>query len=202
MEEVRKKILVKAIQLYARYGIKSLTMDDIAREMGISKKTLYQYVNDKEDLVNQAFRYHLNQEEQNCHTVFNGIKNPIEEMLAICVWQSENIGKINPAAFYDLKKYHPNSFNEFALFKKRFILPMIISNLKRGMEQEIYRSDLNVDSIAQIYLHLIDFSSHPDLTGFSSIGNIIHEIITYHLHSITSLKGRKLLTKELEKLHI
>jgi AcrR family transcriptional regulator len=202
MDEIKHKILTGAIKLYAHYGIKSLTMDDVARELGISKKTLYQYVTDKEDLVNQAFMMHLEKAEEKCKGIFGEAKNPIEEMLVICGWQCENVGRINPAAFYDLKKYHPGSYNEFKLFKERVILPTITSNLKRGIQEEIYRSELDVDAIAQIYLHLIDFTSNPDITGFSSISKVINELIQYHLYSITTSKGRKLIVKELEKIHL
>jgi AcrR family transcriptional regulator len=202
MDDIKIKILTGALRLYAHYGIKSLTMDDVARELGISKKTLYQYVTDKEDLVNQAFSMHLENAERRCRNIFKEVHNPIEEMLVICGWQCENVGKINPAAFFDLKKYHPGSFNEFKEFKQRVILPTIKSNLSRGMQEEIYRSDLDIDAVVQIYLHLIDFTANPEITGFSNIAKVINEIIQYHLNSITTIKGRKLLAKELEKIHI
>jgi AcrR family transcriptional regulator len=202
MDEIKRKILSGALKLYAHYGIKSLTMDDVARELGISKKTLYQYVADKEDLVNQAFSMHLENAETKCRDIFKEVSNPIEEMLVICGWQCENVGKINPAAFFDLKKYHPDSYNEFRQFKQRVILPTIIANLKRGIADEIYRSDLDLEAVTQIYLHLIDFTANPEITGFPNIAKVIDQIIQYHLNAITTIKGRKLLAKELEKIHI
>ena len=177
-------------------------MDDVARELGMSKKTLYQYVNDKDDLVNQVVKMHLNEEEHKCKLVFDNSHNPISEMIEVMKMQFKNHGKINSSALYDLKKYHPECFNEFLSFKERVIKPFLIQNIKRGITIEIYHDDLNVECTAQIYLHLIDFGSKPDLVGFGSIAKMMTELMKYHLYSITSTKGRKILAKELEKFNI
>ncbi len=202
MDEIKNKILHGAIHLYMKYGIKSLTMDDISRELGISKKTLYVYVTDKDDLVNQAVKVHLSDEEVECRQLFDNLNNPIGEMINVIKWQFKNHGKMNQSALFDLKKYHPESFREFLAFKDRTIKPRLIDNLKRGIASEVYHSDLNIEFTVQIYLHLIDFSFNPDITGFNNIAKIMFELIKYHLYSITSIKGRKILAKELEKFNL
>ncbi|MCX6190298.1 MAG: TetR/AcrR family transcriptional regulator [Bacteroidetes bacterium] len=202
MDEVKNKILDGAIKLYMKYGVKSLTMDDISRELGISKKTLYLYVVDKDDLVLQAMRMHLSGEEQECNAVFNQLNNPIVQMIDVIKWQFKTNGKLNQSALFDLKKYHVDSFTEFLAFKERSIKPRLIDNLKRGIETGLYHSDLNVESTVQIYLHLIDFSFSPNITGFNTMAKIMYELVKYHLYSVTSNKGRKILVKELEKFNI
>jgi AcrR family transcriptional regulator len=202
MDEIKRKILLGTIKLYGQYGIKSLTMDDVAHELGMSKKTLYQYVNDKDDLVNQVVKMHLHDEELKCKQVFECANNPIGEIIEVMKMQYKNHGKINSSALFDLKKYHPESFNEFLSFKERIIKPFLIKNIKRGIIIEIYHDDLDVECTAQIYMHLLDFSSKPDLVGFGSIAKMMSELMKYHLYSITSTKGRKILSKELEKFNI
>jgi AcrR family transcriptional regulator len=201
MDETKNKILNGAIALYMKYGIKSLTMDDIARELGISKKTLYLYVTDKDDLVKQAVQSHLSDEERECIQLFENGISPIGEMLEVIKWQFRNHGRMNQGALFDLKKYHPESFAEFISFKNRVIKPRLIDNLKRGIESEVYHSDMNIECVVQIYLHLIDFTFIPNAAGFSNVGKLMYELIKYHLHSITSIKGRKILAKELEKFN-
>ncbi len=176
-------------------------MDDIARELGISKKTLYLYVVDKDDLVNQAVQTHLMDEELECNLIFDSSINPIVEMLEVIKWQFRNHGKMNQSALFDLKKYHPESFKEFLAFKDRVIKPRLIENINRGIAQDLYHTDMNIETTVQIYLHLIDFTFRTDVTGINSMGKIMYELIKYHLHSITSLKGRKSLEKELEKFN-
>ena len=144
-----------------KYGVKSLTMDDIARELAISKKTLYLYVVDKDDLVNQAVLMHLNSEEMECNNVFGQSANPIGEMIDLIKWQFKNHGRMNQSALFDLKKYHPESFKEFLAFKDRVIKPRLMAN----------------------------------------IGKLMFELVKYHLYSVTSNKGRKVLEKELEKFN-
>jgi AcrR family transcriptional regulator len=201
MDEVKNKILTGAIQLYMRYGIKSLTMDDIARELGISKKTLYLYVTDKDDLVSQAMLSYLNDEEFLCSQLFTDSSNPIGEMLEMIKWQFKNHGQLNQSALFDLKKYHPNSFNHFIAFKERIIKPRLINNLQRGIALDVYHKDTNIEFIVPIYLHLIDFSFGVNATGINNVGKLMYALIKYHLYSITSSKGRKILIKELEKFN-
>jgi len=201
MDEIKSKILNGALHLFMRYGIKSLTMDDISRELGISKKTLYLYVMDKDDLVNQAVIGHLSSEERECNDLLSHHHSPIGEMLEIIKWQFRNHGRMHQSALFDLKKYHPNSFNEFLSFKTRVIKPRLINNLKRGIASEVYHSDMNIEFTVQVYLHLIDITFSPDIMGFSNIGKIMFELIKYHLFSITSIKGRKQLVKELENFN-
>ncbi len=202
MDEIKNKILTGAIKLYMQYGVKSLTMDDISRELGISKKTLYLYVSDKDDLVHQAVSMHLSGEEQECNAVFNQLNNPIVEMIEVIKWQFKTHGKMNQSGLYDLKKYHPESFKEFLSFKDRSIKPRLIDNLKRGIELGVYHSDMNIESTVQVYLHLIDFSFSPNIIGFNTMAKIMYELVKYHLYSVTSIKGRKILVKELEKFNI
>lgn len=201
MDEVKKKILTGAIEMYMKYGVKSLTMDDIARELAISKKTLYLYVVDKDDLVNQAVLMHLNSEEMECNNVFGQSANPIGEMIDLIKWQFKNNGRMNQSALFDLKKYHPESFKEFLAFKDRVIKPRLMSNIRKGIEVEVYHADLNVEFTVQVYMHLTDFSFNQNVTGFNNIGKLMFELVKYHLYSVTSNKGRKVLEKELEKFN-
>lgn len=201
-KDTRNKILADAIQLFMRYGVKSVTMDDVAKELGISKKTLYQYFQDKDDLVQKAFEQHLENDFKKSQEVIRQNSNPIEQLLGLCKLRCLQMSKVPTATLYDLKKYHPDSWTKYSHFKSSKILPEIRANLELGIEKGYYRADVNVDLICNLYLHLIDFISMNETEKFagSNMGEIIHQIMDYHLHAITSTKGRKYLETQ-QQIH-
>src|SRR5665811_2127221 len=112
MNDELKNILLKVRELYMKYGIKSITMDDVARELGISKKTLYQYVTDKDDLVRKFVDYEIDQKQDEVIRCFNIRFNAIEELFEISFFMNKMMRNQNPATEYDLKKYYPNHYQK------------------------------------------------------------------------------------------
>ena len=108
MDPKFQNIIEGALQLYSKYGIKSVTMDDIAKELGISKKTLYLYVKDKEDLVRQVMSYQLEIQDVKFKLVSDKNNNAIETLVEVSKHIVEFLKTINPSTRYDLKKYYPN----------------------------------------------------------------------------------------------
>ena len=112
MNEELKNILLKSRDLYMKYGIKSITMDDVARELGISKKTLYQYVTDKDDLVGKFIDNEIAiRQEEICKCFRIGL-NAVEELFEISLFMNKMMRDQNPATEYDLKKYYPQHFQK------------------------------------------------------------------------------------------
>jgi TetR/AcrR family transcriptional regulator, cholesterol catabolism regulator len=198
MDEVKLKILQGAGDLFMRYGFKSITMDDIAREMGISKKTLYQYFTDKQDLVNQAVENHLNSERDYCTTLVKNEKDPIAYLLAI----SENFGNeakhINSAVLYDLKKYFKEAWDKIEAYSSEFIYGQILQNLAEGKSKGLYREELNDQVIALYYVNMVQFLVNPEnyQKEVRDFYTVHHQLVHYHLHGILTEKG----LKQLEKL--
>jgi AcrR family transcriptional regulator len=194
-----KSILSKVRELYLKYGIKSITMDDVAREMGISKKTLYQYVSDKEDLVAKFIE---NEKEIRQKEICNCFKvgfNPIEELIEISLFMNKLMQEQNPATEYDLKKYYPAQYQKLVKARREGIFNYILANLKRGKEEGLYRHDLKEEIIAKLYLsraegiHLSDLYSVEEFTS----SRIYLELLKYHVRGIATEKGIQALEKKL-----
>lgn len=199
--EQKEKILKKAEELFMRYGFKSITMDDVSREIGISKKTLYQFFSDKNDLVNQAVDNHLHNDMHACRSAISPEENPILFMLHINEWMGSVNKQINHSVLFDLKKYFKEAWEKIESFRTKFIFNQIKENIENGMTKGLYHKDINPTLIAWFYVQLIDFIIQPETRKdeFGDTQTQHFEIIKYHLRGICTEKGIKILNKKLEE---
>ncbi|MBX7204025.1 MAG: TetR/AcrR family transcriptional regulator [Bacteroidia bacterium] len=186
-----------------RYGIKSITMDDVARELAISKKTLYQYFSDKNDLVKKVLTHHLEIASNACKKTFEEITNPIDQMLVMSRERAEDMSNMNPALFYDLKKYYPESWIELEKYKTEFIYSHIIKNMQNGIEGGWYHSNIKTDIVAHIYVHLVDMmiGGGDNLKKQYNQKELHLSVINYHLHAVCTKKGLDHLNKRLTEMN-
>ena len=192
-----EKILEGCDKLFRKFGIKSLTMDDISRELGISKKTLYQYVTDKNDLVKQTFASILNSQNNRCLEIANSTKNPIEEILLITREVSHQMKGTNPSIFFDLQKYHPDAWRLFTEFSKDVVYNQLKTNLELGKSQGYYRPEIDTDILAKLYISMMQTLTNVDVFpqmdyNFTLLYN---ELIKYHINGICTPKGLKIINK-------
>jgi len=186
-----------------KYGFKSITMDDIAREMGISKKTLYNYFTDKNDLVNQTIDEHLEYMETNCRNIAKENDDAISTMINITEFVSGTFKQINYKILFDLKKYFRNAWDKMNNHRVSYISENVYQNINLGISQGLYRSDLDARLISRLYVHLIDFLVDPDWfekEGFD-LKHVHHQIIEFHLRAICTEKGLTILNQKLQKLN-
>lgn len=198
MSEVKDRLLTGAQTLFMRYGFKSITMDDVSRELGVSKKTLYQFFVDKNDLVNQCVEHYLETMNKQCCLVMEDQSlNAVSVVLKITEEMSSIIKQINPSSMFDLKKYFKSSWDKLEIDRKAFINKTITDNILFGMEQGLYREEINPRVTAEIYVHLIGYLTDPDnyIKDDMDIRTMHMEIVKYHLNSICTTKGRKLLAE-------
>jgi AcrR family transcriptional regulator len=197
-----KNILLKVRELYMKYGIKSITMDDVARELSISKKTLYQYVNDKDDLVGKFIENEIDLRFEQIYKCFKIGFNAIEELFEISLFMNRMMKDQNPTTEYDLRKYYPHHFQKTVKARREGMYSYILQNLKKGKEEGLYRKDMDVEIIAKLYLsrsennHLNELFTNEE---FSSVKLFI-EILTYHIRGIATEKGIIILEKKLKEL--
>jgi Transcriptional regulator len=202
MNEELKNILLKVRELYMKYGIKSITMDDVAREMGISKKTLYQYVTDKDDLVGKFIDNEIALRQEEIYKCFRIGFNAIEELFEISIFMNKLIRDQNPATEYDLKKYYPQHFQKTVKARREGIYNYILLNLKKGVKEGLYRNDMNNDVIANLYLwrsENTDFGELFTTEEFTSI-KLFVELLNYHVRGIATEKGIIVLEKKIKEL--
>ena len=202
MNEELKNILVKVRELYMKYGIKSITMDDVARELGISKKTLYQYVTDKDDLVGKIIDNEIAMRQEEICKCFGKKFNAIEELFEISIYMNKLMRDQNPTTEYDLKKYYPQHFQRILTSRREGIFNYILLNLKKGIKEGLYRKDMNKEVIAKLYLWRIENSQISELftaEEFSSI-KLFVELLTYHVRGIATEKGIIELEKKIKEL--
>lgn len=202
MNEDLKNILLKVRELYTKYGIKSITMDDVARELGISKKTLYQYVSDKDDLVGKFIDFEIEVKQVEICRCFKNDLNAIEELFEISLFMNKMMKDQNPATEYDLKKYYPHHFQKIVKARRENMYKYILLNLQKGKKEGLYRSEMNEEVIAKLYLSRsvnIHFDELFTVEEFTSI-KLFVELLTYHVRGIATTKGINVLEKKIKQL--
>lgn len=194
-EELKQQVLDKSKSLFMRYGIKSVTMDDIAREMGISKKTLYQVVENKSDLIERIFQCYIEEEKKDIDQICEEAGDAVEEMLRIADYVLRKLREMPPAAVYDLRKYYRGTWKQVEALHQRYIYQLIRDNLERGMAQGVYRGTLNPDIIAKVYVGKASLVTDEETFPLSdyNIAELFQQYIDYHIHGIASPRGLKLL---------
>jgi len=202
MNEEQKKILLKVGELYNKYGIKSITMDDVARELGISKKTLYQFVADKDDLVGKFIENEIEQRQEAICKCFGEGFNAIEELFEISLFMNKIIRNQNPTTEYDLKKYYPHHFQKIVKIRRERMYNYILLNLRKGKEEGLYRSELNEEVIAKLHLSRTENVHSTEIftiEEFTSI-KLFLELLIYHVRGISTEKGINVLEKKIKEL--
>lgn len=192
---MRERVLETSLRLFGTYGIKSITMQDIARECGISKKTVYEYFADKTELVEAFTEFLINSQCSNLENSHTKGRDAIEE-LVLSLRQTEVLVKsINPVLFFELEKYHPSAWKKITDFKQQFITKIIRDNLDRGIREGLYRSNIRINIIAHMRLMQMDSAFNPQ--HFPAVDFDIHEVvyeITEHfIHGIATAEGHRLL---------
>ncbi len=192
---MREKIIQKATELFINLGFKSVTMDDLANEMGISKKTIYSHFRNKNELV-EATTMTM------CDFITCGIddivclqKNPIEELYEIKKFVMVHLKNEKSSPLYQLQKYYPKIHVSLKEKQYESMHGCVLENVKRGMEMEIYRSNLNVEFVSRIYfsgvMSLKDENLFP--SQIFSKPDVLDQYLEYHLRGIVTPKGRKIL---------
>ena len=196
------RILIKAENLFLRYGIKSVSMDDIARELGISKKTLYQAVENKKDLLMQVIQAHVAAELEEMNTIQDEATDAIDEMLRVTQYVLPTLRQMSPTVIYDLQKYYQEVWQLIEGYHNEHIFNMIKTNVERGISEGIYRDDFNADIVAKLYVGKTVLVIDEDLFPLKNYNkeNLFKEYIKYHIRGIASAKGLKLLEKHFKKL--
>ncbi len=199
--EMQERILQKAADLFLLYGIRSITMDEIALQLGISKKTIYQFFADKNELVTAVIIKILEHNRDCCHSYKKTARNAIDEVFLAMEMVQEMFENMNPSMLFDLEKYHPVAHEKFVNYKNHFLHKTIRENLDWGIKEELYRDDFNTTIVTLIRLEsiMLPFRQKTFLRNRFKIAEVQQELIEQFLFGVASLKGYKLILKYKEE---
>jgi AcrR family transcriptional regulator len=195
--ELRERIVKSAEERFMRYGIKSITMDDIARDLGISKKTIYQFFTEKGELVSMVMKNHIHAQQIILENIRKSAVDPIDEVLKISDYLKSSLQNTNIIVLFEVQKYHPQCYKLFLDYKEECIHTMLMQNMERGKELGLYRAEINVEIIAKLRTEEITIGFNPALfppDKFTAQGVQV-EFLDHFLHGICTLKGHKLINK-------
>lgn len=192
-----EKVLKGAEELFFKYGIRSVTMDDIAKHLGMSKKTIYQYYKEKDEIIHKLMMAHIKQDECTFAECSERASNIVEEVFNMMTNINEIFSKVNPQLFYELQKYYPKTWKLFKDFKEEFILGMVEKSLVKGIKEGHVRPDVNVKILSRLRMEQIELAMDP--TAFPpdkfKILDVQLTVVEHFLYGICTLKGHKLINK-------
>ncbi|MEP6926251.1 MAG: TetR/AcrR family transcriptional regulator [Ginsengibacter sp.] len=195
--EIKDRIKQKADELYRRYGIKSVTMDEIASQLGVSKKTIYHSFSDKNELVDAVIVDMLNYNMECCQSDQKKSQNAIHEVYLVMEMLQTMFENLNPSILFDMERNHPATFEKFRQHKYKYLFQVVKDNIERGKKEELYRLEINTDVVAKIRLEtmLLPFNEDIFPKNKYSLVFLEQQLIEYHLFGLVTLKGYKLITK-------
>jgi TetR/AcrR family transcriptional regulator, cholesterol catabolism regulator len=202
--EIKNNILQKVTALFFRYGIKSVTMDDIARELGMSKKTLYQFFENKSDMLTQIFQLEEARDIEMTSIILANAENAVDELMGFAKHGIEEFAKVMSSStiVYDLQKYYREIWNAFEVGMNQRVFEGTKANLERGKKEGLYRMDIDSEIVAKFYvlqlMSFIDEESFPT-KSFDKV-KLFTQYLIYHIHGIATPKGIALFEEKMKAL--
>lgn len=189
--EIKERIIAKAREQFFRYGVKSVTMDDIAGELGISKKTIYQHFEDKDAIVHQLMMAEMANDKCEWNDLDGSSNNVIEKIVKSMDIIRKAFAEINPSAFFDIKKYHPKTWQLFQDHKQNFVMDSIRKELLQGIEEGFFRADIKVEILVRMRLEQIEIGFDPHLFPPNKFSLIEVELtmLDHYIRGILTPKG-------------
>ena len=191
------RIREKAHNFFMQYGFRSVSMDDIANNMGISKKTIYQYYADKDELVEAVIESEFQKNQAICDYDKSHSKNAIHEIFIAMDMMMEMFSSMNPSLIFDMQKYHPKAFVKFNAYKNEYLYNLTLDNIVRGIREGLYREELNVTILSRFRVETMMMSFNLDFNSKlkNSMAEIEEEIITHFLFGLVNVKGYRMVLK-------
>lgn len=183
-----------------RYGIRSVSMDDIAREVGVSKKTLYQQIDNKSDLVKQIFVNRCEEEMREITKMRTTATNAIDEQVQVVRFMIGRLRTVSPTSRYDLEKYYKDIHRDMDEFHQAFFQQFIHENLERGQKEELYRANIDPVIVAKFFVSMAVNLGHNeffDVHDFS-LEELVRQLFHYHINGVASDAGLVVMQRYLQ----
>lgn len=197
MQDVASQIIETASHLFLKYGVKSISMDDISRQLSISKKTIYQYFKDKNEIVYLISKRFLNEQKDKFDTIDRESENAIEKLYKGTLHARVIFEKINPYILFDIKKYYKDAWELYLDHERNVMYFSLIKTLEEGIREGLFRPDINVQILATLRIEEIklafDRDVFPDETF--NFGEVQSQILEHFFYGIVTEEGYALLNK-------
>src|ERR1700761_5718653 len=192
-----ERIIEGGEELFLKAGIKSVTMDDIARHLGISKKTIYHFFKDKNELVIALVKKKLQEDQDQMCDIIKRSNNVIEEMINMMKCSEEIFARINPIVIHDMQKYHPDAWKQFQNFKADVLIRTLEELLTKGIKQGYIRPDIDVKIMARMRVSQVEMGFNTTLFPVAefSTWKVQYQFLEHFNYGICTLKGYKLLNQ-------
>lgn len=190
---MKERILAEAERLFWKYGAKSVTMEDIIKPLGISKKTVYQYFIDKEDILYQVVESRIGKDAEQMCFASAAAPNPIAEMLLFLKELQQHTEQVSPNLLIDIRRHYPRTWQLFEEHKHNFIVRSILENIQKGMAQGLYRSDLNADLLSRMRVEQVELAFDNDVFPADrySMLDVQRELIHHFVRGMLTEQGFK-----------
>ncbi len=194
---IAERIKQKAHDLFMQYGLRSVSMDDIANGLGISKKTIYQFYADKDALVEDVIETVIGHNQECCEQDSLTSENAVHEIFLAMDYMMEVFRSMNPSLVFDMQKYYPAAFQKFSEHKNKYLYGIIRKNIQRGIKEELYRSELKIDVIARFRVESMMLPFNPEFHTKvkQNLAYIEEELMLFFLFGLVSPRGYKLAVK-------
>jgi len=192
-----ERIIQGGEELFLKAGIKSVTMDDIARHLGMSKKTIYQFFKDKNELVMALVRKKVGEDKDHMSAILGKSENVIEEMINMMKCSEEIFSRINPIVVHDMQKYHPDAWQQFQTFKTDVLVHTLEQLLSKGIKQGYVRPDIDVKILARMRVSQVEMGFNISLFPVAEFNTwkVQQQFLEHFSYGICTLKGYKLLNQ-------
>ncbi len=192
-----ERIIEGGEELFLTAGIKSVTMDDIARHLGMSKKTIYQFFKDKNELVIALVKKKLREDENQMCEIISKSGNVIEEMINMMKCSEDIFSRINPIVVHDMQKYHPDAWKQFQNFKADVLIHTLEELLTKGIKQGYIRPDIDVKILARMRVSQVELGFNANIFPVAefSTWKVQYQFLEHFNYGVCTLKGYKLLNQ-------
>jgi AcrR family transcriptional regulator len=203
MDEKLTMILRESSYLFIKYGLRSLSMDDLCREMGISKKTMYQYVENKTDLISRTLDFVVKEAVSAVQAANEEGCNAIDQLLRVSKKVCTEMKHFNPSMTFDLQKYYPEVYRKFNHDKKEIIFQQIVSNMQQGISEGLYRDDLPIELVARLYVQKLEYINDPEflMSDDFSFSNMFEVMFDNHIRGISNPLGLEYYEKQINLIN-
>ena len=193
--DTKNRIRDKSREMFMRYGIRSVSMDDIAAALGMSKKTIYQSYSDKHELVESVIREHIGIAETEAIGFSGTAKNAVEEIFLSMRMVEGQFRNLNPIVMHDLQKFHLKAWGLISEHKDKFVLQLIRSNIERGKREGLYRQEADTEVMSRFRLESMMVLFNMDLFPPSSfnLADVSLEVLEHFLYGLATPEGRELI---------